>query len=128
MRTAKERQLDMLHSSIWNKLPRFAFPVAATAILEQLFNASDLAIVGNFTGAGAVPGGILVAATPLLIFVALWGWVGFVIGTAGVVLLLVSNRTVNDGHSYLYPLIPFDGNACLSVFFRVMKKDVGSKK
>ena len=71
MRTAKERQLDMLHSSIWNKLPRFAFPVAATAILEQLFNASDLAIVGNFTGAGAVPGGILVAATPLLIFVAL---------------------------------------------------------
>lgn len=64
----------------------------------------------------------------LLIFVALWGWVGFVIGTAGVVLLLVSNRTVNDGHSYLYPLIPFDGNACLSVFFRVMKKDVGSKK
>ncbi len=77
MRTTKERQLDMLHSSIWNKLLRFAFPVAVTAILEQLFNASDLAIVGNFTGAGAVPGGILVAAlgelaaTPLLIFVAL---------------------------------------------------------
>ena len=80
MRITKERQLDMLHSSIWNKLPRFAFPVAATAFLEQWFNASDLAIVGNFTGAGAVPGGILVAAlgelgefaaTPLLIFVAL---------------------------------------------------------
>ena len=27
-------------------------PVAATAILEQLFNASDIAVVGNFTGAG----------------------------------------------------------------------------
>lgn len=40
----------MLHGSIWNKLPRFALPVAATAILEQLFNASDLAVVGNFTG------------------------------------------------------------------------------
>ena len=47
---ANKKQLDMLHGSIWNKLPRFALPVAATAILEQLFNASDLAVVGNFTG------------------------------------------------------------------------------
>ena len=44
----KKRQLDMLHGSIWDKLPRFALPVAATAILGQLFNASDIAIVGNF--------------------------------------------------------------------------------
>ena len=40
----------MLHGAIWNKIPLFALPVAATAILEQLFNASDIAIVGNFTG------------------------------------------------------------------------------
>ncbi len=43
-------QLDMLNGPIWSRLPRFALPVAATAILEQLFNASDVAIVGNFTG------------------------------------------------------------------------------
>ena len=41
----------MLHGPIWNKIPQFALPVAATAILEQLFNASDVAVVGNFTGA-----------------------------------------------------------------------------
>lgn len=52
IKTRKRKQLDMLQGSIWNKLPLFAFPVAATAILEQLFNASDVAIVGNFTGAG----------------------------------------------------------------------------
>lgn len=46
----KHGQLDMLHGPIWNKLPRFALPIAATAILEQLFNASDVAVVGNFTG------------------------------------------------------------------------------
>lgn len=49
----KKRQLDMLHGTIWDKLPRFALPVAATAILEQLFNASDIAIVGNFAGTAA---------------------------------------------------------------------------
>ena len=46
----QKKQLDMLHGSIWNKLIQFALPVAATAILEQLFNASDVAIVGNFAG------------------------------------------------------------------------------
>ena len=50
---AKSHQLGMLHGSIWNKLPRFALPVAATAILEQLFNASDVAVVGNFAGDAA---------------------------------------------------------------------------
>ena len=63
----------------------------------------------------------------LLILVALAGWVGFALGTVGIILLLMSNRTVNDGHSYLYPIIPFDAKACLAVFFRVKKKDVSRR-
>ena len=51
MTLQQKKPLDMLHGSIWNKIPQFALPVAATAILEQLFNASDIAVVGNFTGA-----------------------------------------------------------------------------
>lgn len=45
-----KNQLDMLNGPIWSRLPQYALPVAATAILEQFFNASDVAIVGNFTG------------------------------------------------------------------------------
>lgn len=45
------QKMDMLNGPIWNKLPKYALPVAATGILEQLFNASDIAIIGNFTGA-----------------------------------------------------------------------------
>lgn len=33
------KEIDMLHGSIWNKIPLFALHVAMTAILEQLFNA-----------------------------------------------------------------------------------------
>ena len=47
---AAKPQLDMLHGPIWNRIPLFAMPVAATAILGQLFNAADIVIVGNFTG------------------------------------------------------------------------------
>lgn len=43
-------KMDMLNGSLWNKIIQYALPVAATGILEQLFNASDIAIVGNFTG------------------------------------------------------------------------------
>ena len=45
---AKPREIDMLNGSIWDKLPRYALPIAFTGMLEQLFNASDIAIVGNF--------------------------------------------------------------------------------
>lgn len=44
------QKMDMLHGPIWNKIIQYALPVAATGILEQLFNASDIAVVGNFTG------------------------------------------------------------------------------
>ena len=42
------REIDMLNGSIWDKLPRYALPIAFTGMLEQLFNASDIAIVDNF--------------------------------------------------------------------------------
>lgn len=48
--TKKHSAPDMLNGPLWNKLLLFAAPVAATAILEQLFNASDIAVVGNFSG------------------------------------------------------------------------------
>ncbi len=42
----------MLHGRIWTKVLRYALPVAATGILEQLFNASGIMIVGNFSQGG----------------------------------------------------------------------------
>lgn len=43
-------KVQMLEGSLWKNIPKFALPVAATAILEQLFNAADIAVVGRFTG------------------------------------------------------------------------------
>lgn len=76
-----KRQLDMLHGSIWNKLPLFAFPVAATAILEQLFNASDIAVVGNFTGAGETVAVAAVGANSSIIALIVNLFVGVAMGT-----------------------------------------------
>ena len=57
----------------------------------------------------------------LIILIEILDLVGFGIGTAIIILLLVSNKTVNGGRSYLYPLFPFNGRALLSLFVRVKK-------
>lgn len=44
----------MLHGSIADKLLWFALPLAATGILQQLFNAADIAVVGRFVGKEAM--------------------------------------------------------------------------
>lgn len=63
----------------------------------------------------------------LLLLVHFLGAPGFVLGCIGIFLLLVTNRTVDGRHSYLYPLIPFDGRALLSLFLR-LKKTTKPKK
>ena len=62
----------------------------------------------------------------LVILVEILDVIGFAIGTVVIILLLVSNKTVNGKRSYLYPLIPFNGRALLSLFVRV-KKDSADK-
>ena len=57
----------------------------------------------------------------LLILIQCFNVTGFFAGLGVILLLLVTNRTVNGRRSYLYPLIPFNGRALLSLFFRVRK-------
>ena len=73
-------KIDMLHGSLWDKLPRFALPVAATAILEQLFNASDIAIVGNFSSGDKTVAVAAVGANSPLIGLILNLFIGIALG------------------------------------------------
>ncbi len=75
-----KEKMDMLHGSIWNKIPRYALPVAATGILGQLFNASDLAIVGNFTGAESTVAVAAVGAKSPVVGLILNFFIGIALG------------------------------------------------
>ena len=80
MEAKSSHQLDMLHGPIWNKIPQFAFPVAATAILGQLFNASDIAVVGNFSGSGSTIAVAAVGANSPIISLILNLFLGIALG------------------------------------------------
>lgn len=55
MKAAKEKKdMDMLHGSLVNKMILFALPLAASSVLQQLFNSADVAVVGQFAGSDAL--------------------------------------------------------------------------
>lgn len=49
-----KKNIDLLHGSLPRGIMRFVFPLAATGILQQLFNAADIAVVGRFVGKEAM--------------------------------------------------------------------------
>ena len=50
MADTASKHIDMITGSLWRNIPLFAFPVAATSILEQLSNLIATVIIGNFSG------------------------------------------------------------------------------
>ena len=53
-KTAKHREMDMLHGGLAGRLILFALPLAFSSILQQLFNSADVAVVGRFAGDAAL--------------------------------------------------------------------------
>lgn len=49
-----KKDMDMLNGSLSDKILKFALPLAFTGILQQLFNAADIAVVGRFVGKNAM--------------------------------------------------------------------------
>ena len=48
------RKINMLEGSLWDKLIVFALPLAFTGLLQQLYNAADVAVLGRFVSDLAV--------------------------------------------------------------------------
>lgn len=88
----KAKKLDLLNGPIWNKIPQFALPVAATGILEQLFNASDLAIVGNFASTDRTVAVAAVGANSPIIGMILNLFIGISLGTNVVIANAIGRR------------------------------------
>ena len=51
---SSKKEIDMLNGPLLNKIILFALPLAATGILQQLFNAADMAVVGKFASSTAL--------------------------------------------------------------------------
>lgn len=82
----------MLDGSLWKNIPKFALPVAATAILEQLFNAADIAVVGRFTGSQGTVNMAAVGANSPIVGLILNLFIGMALGANVVIANAVGRR------------------------------------
>ena len=51
---SSNKKINMLEGSLWDKLIVFALPLAFTGMLQQLYNAADVAVLGRFVSDLAV--------------------------------------------------------------------------
>ena len=52
--TKPTKSIDMLSGSLWDKIIIFAIPLAFTGVLQQMFNAADVAVLGHFVSNDAM--------------------------------------------------------------------------
>ena len=52
----KTNNMDMIHDPMWGKILKFALVYMLTAVLQQLYSAADVMIVGRFAGQKALAG------------------------------------------------------------------------
>ena len=82
--------MDMLNGPLGRKILRFAIPLAATSILQQLFNAADVAVVGQFAGDKALAA---VGANTFVINLLINLFVGISVGVNVVVANSIGERS-----------------------------------
>ena len=92
MSTKTLSKTSMTEGSLWNKILGFAFPLALTGILQQMFSAADLAVVGNFTeDLGEACMAAVGANTPIMSFI-INGFLGISLGTNVVIANAVGRK------------------------------------
>lgn len=88
----------MTTGNLWINILKFALPLALTGILQQLFNAADTAIVGNFTGDMGSMAQAAVGANTSLVSITVNLFIGFALG-ANVVIANSIGRKDNKSAS-----------------------------
>jgi putative MATE family efflux protein len=87
------KNTSMLEGKIWNKLLLFALPLAASSILQQLFNSADVAVVGQFAGSNALAA---VGANGPIINLLVNSFVGLSVGANAVISAFIGQGKTED--------------------------------
>ena len=84
-----KQTMKMTEGSLADKIFFFALPLAASSILQQLFNSADVAVVGNFAGSNALGA---VGANGSVINLLVNTFVGISIGSNDVIATLIGQN------------------------------------
>ena len=95
----KSNSIDMTEGSIFNKIILFAIPLMLSSILQLLFNAADLVVVGKFAGSESLAA---VGSTNALINLLVNLFIGLSMGASVVMGRCIGARRYDDAHKALH--------------------------
>lgn len=98
----KSYEMDMCNGPIFGKLLVFALPLMLSGILQLLFNAADIVVVGKFSGSHALAA---VGSTGALINLFVNVFIGFSIGTNVLVAQYFGARDEKNVHETVHTSI-----------------------
>jgi len=97
-----KNEIDMCNGPLFGKILLFTIPLMLSSILQLLFNAADVIVVGNFVGASALAA---VGSTGSLINLLINVFLGFSVGTNVMVARYYGARQEKDIHETIHTAI-----------------------
>lgn len=88
-----EKGMDMLHGPLPKKILLFAMPIAASSILQQLFNSADVAVAGRFAESGALAA---VGSNSVLVGLFVNLFVGLSVGANVIIAQYIGQKRTKD--------------------------------
>ena len=109
-----KRSANMLSGPLWSSLITYTIPIMLTSILQLLFNAADLVIVGRFSGSINVAA---VSATGAITNLIVNLFIGLSIGAGVTVAHAIGGNLGNEVHRTVHTALPtaLVGGVILSV-------------
>jgi Na+-driven multidrug efflux pump len=125
MQLAERKNLDFTEGKITGKLLTFAFPIMLTGLLQMLYNASDMIVVGNFSPNGSFAMGA-VGACGSIISLIVGLFLGLSVGAGVVVARNVGARRYDNIKSIIDTSIIFSGicGVIVAVISIIFTKDL----
>lgn len=96
--------MDMLHGSLAKKIFLFALPIAASGMLQQLFNSADVAVAGQFAEPGALAA---VGANGAVVSLLINLLVGLSVGANVAISLCIGQRKTEEVGTYVHTSMAF---------------------
>lgn len=116
---AKNYRIDMTNGSLLPKLLKFSFPLMLSSLLQLLFNAADIIVVGKFAGHQALAA---VSSTGALVNLIVNLFIGLSVGTNVLVARQIGARENDKIYKTVHTAmaLSFIGGVILTIFGVVM--------
>lgn len=101
MKESLKLESNMLSGPLWKPVLLFSVPLAATGILQQLFNAADIAVVGQFTQERGAIAMAAVGANAPVVSLLLNLFIGIALGSN----VVIANALGSGNHKVVHSAI-----------------------